>query len=102
MPDEEFNLALKEAQQKEKEKLAGVHYVDVECECIANGAYCSKFVISTNDTTEFVTLSFTPIGAYAPNTILITKREFAKFTTRLTSFLNAFMHDADGKPLIKG
>jgi hypothetical protein len=102
MSDKDFDLTLKEAEQKEKEKLAGVHYIDVNCECIANGAYCSKFVVSTNDTTEFVTLSFTPIGSRSPNTILITKKEFGNFTRRLTSFLNAFMHDASGKPLIKG
>jgi hypothetical protein len=100
MSDIQLDLKLKEAQQKEK--LAGVHYIDIECECIANGAYCSKSVISTNDTTEFVTINFTPIGASPTNTILITKKEFAKFTSRLTSFLNAFMHDVDGKPLIKG
>ena len=96
----EIDLELLEAQQKEKEKLAGVQYATSECETIVDGKYCPKFTISTNEKTEYVTISFSTVGGISLN-ILMTKKEFAKFTTQLSSFLNIFASKSVSKPLIR-
>jgi len=80
-------------QQAQAQKEAGEHYVSYQVETIADGKYCPKIVLSTNDKTQYVTMTFTPIVGPTLD-IRITKSEFLKYTTNLTTFVNAFMHDA--------
>ena len=95
------NFEILEAQQREKQILANIQHVSHNCETIVDGKYCPKFTVSTNNQTEYVTVTFSTVGVVALN-IMMTKKEYAKFATYLGSFLNSFIHDIEEKQLIKG
>jgi hypothetical protein len=67
------------------------------CETIVNGELFSRITVRTHDDTEFVTIR---IGDSSE--ILVTKTQYPKFVSILSSFLNKNTSAGTKKSLIKG
>jgi hypothetical protein len=70
---------------------------DGYCETIINGELSSRVSVRTHDDTEFVTIR---IGDSLE--ILVTKTQYPKFVSILSSFLNKNIPAGTKKSLIKG
>ena len=76
-------------------------FIDIRgVEAIVNGKYAPKCIVSTNNETEYITVSFQDLK-FGTTTILMTKKSFSEFVMKIELF-DDMVSGPTEKQLLKG
>lgn len=84
----------------EKSRLGSVS--SFKTEIFIDGTYSPFVTVSTNNETEFVTISFASIAGTKSINATLTKKQFLSFSKELSQFASAFLNSESEKKLLKG